>query len=165
MALQTNQDLFHFDLSVALSMERELEQILGTLAGEVQDQQLKQALQTHQQQTQQHVQRMEQALQDLGKPPLNTTDQTVRGMKTQHDDFVQYHSPSKGVLTLFDAAAAHTSEEYEVTKYQALIQTANHLNHGRIASTLQQNLQEDQQADQQLEGIIQQLHQQTAGSS
>lgn len=163
MALQTNQDLFHFDLSVVLSMERELEQILGTLAGEVQDQQLKQALQTHQQQTQQHVQRVQQAFQDLGKQPLNATDQTVRGMKAQHDDFLQYHSPSKDVLTLFDAAAAHAGEEYEVSKYQALIQMANRLNHERIASTLQQNLQEDQQADQQLEGIVQQLLQQATG--
>lgn len=162
MALQNRQDLFHFDLSALLSMERELEQVLGTMAQEVEDQQLKQAFQTHQQQTRQQAQRVEQCFQDLGKQALNATDEAVQGMKTQHDNFLKYHGPSKEVLTLFDATAARVAEQYEIAKYQSIIQFANQTNHERIAGVLQQNLQEEQQASQQLEGLIQQLSQQTA---
>ncbi len=164
MAIQNKQDLFHFDLSVVLSMERELEQILGTMAQEVDDQQLKQAFQTHQQQTHQQVQRVEQCFQDLGKQPLNATDQTVQGMKTQHEDFLKYHGPSKEVLALFDATAGRIAEQYEIAKYQSLIEFADHTNHERIAGVLQQNLQEEQQTSQRLEGMIQQLTQQPAGA-
>lgn len=163
MAVQSKQDLFHFDLSVALSMERELEQILGTMAQETQNQQLQQAFQEHQQQTHQQAQRIEQAFQDLGKQPLNAQDQTVLGMKTQHENFRKYHSPSPEVETLFDATAARIAEQYEIAKYQSLIQFANHTNHQRIAGILQQNLQEEQQTAQKLETIIQQLVQQPAG--
>lgn len=162
MTIQNKQDLFHFDLSVLLSMERELEQALGAMAQEVDGQQLKQAFQTHQQQTRQQAQRVEQCFQDLGKQPLNATDETVQGMKTQHDNFLKYHDPSKEVLTFFDAAAARIAEQYEIAKYQSIIQLANQTNHERIAGVLQQNLQEEQQASQLLEGIIQQLSQQPA---
>lgn len=162
MALQNNQDLFHFDLSVLLSTERQLEQILGQMAQEVDDQQLKQAFQTHQQQTQQQAQRVQQCFQDLGQQPLNATDQTVAGIKTQHDNFLQYHSPSKDCLTLFNATSALIAEQYEIAKYQSIIQFANSMNHERIAGVLQQNLQEEQQTAQTLQSIIQRLSRQPA---
>jgi len=162
MAIQNKQDLFHFDLSVLLSMEQELDKALGQMAQDVDDQQLKQAFQSHQQQTQQQAQRIQQCFQDLGKQPLDATDETVAGMKTQHDNFLKYHSPSKDCLTLFDATSACIAEQYEIAKYQSIIQFANSTNHERIAGVLQQNLQEEQQTAQTLQSIIQQLSRQPA---
>lgn len=164
MALQNPEDFFHFELSLLRSMEQQLVQALGTMSQEVQDQQLKQALQTHQQQTQQHVQRIEQCFQHLNQQPMQAQDQTVAGMLKQHENLKNYHQPSQQVLTMFDAASAEVAERYEIAKYEGFIDLCQHTNHEHIGQMLQQNLQEDQQAAQQVKQIVEQLSQQVGAA-
>ncbi|MBX6343265.1 MAG: DUF892 family protein [Thermomicrobiaceae bacterium] len=68
MAMQTPQDLFKHELGDIYDAEQTIVGILSTLAGEVDDQDVRSALQHHEQETRRQIQNLDQCFQIIGAP-------------------------------------------------------------------------------------------------
>jgi ferritin-like metal-binding protein YciE len=144
MSVTNPEELFLHEMSDQLSCEQLLVGVLGTMAGEVDDEEFRSALQKHQQQTQEHVQRLERAFQILGKQPEKTLCYGAQGLKQEHDTFASQESPTKQILTMFDTGAGEKTEHYEITAYKGLIEKAQLMGHGELVSLFQQSLGDEE---------------------
>jgi ferritin-like metal-binding protein YciE len=86
----------------------------------------------------------------------------VKGLKEDHDIFVQQQHPPQNILTLFDLNAGSQSEYLEMAHYQSLIDAANTLGYQQCVPLFQQNLQQEMAAAQKLATIAHQLSLQSA---
>jgi ferritin-like metal-binding protein YciE len=159
MAIQSPQELFLYNLGAMYDIEQNLAQVLPELARECQNPQVKQAFQEHEQQTRQHVRNLEQCFQILGRQPISLNNQTVAGLKRDHDAFVQ-QQPQQQVLDMFDLEAGYESEYIEVAKYNALIEAARNMGLHQCIPLFEQNMQQDADAAKKLGTLIHQFSQQ-----
>jgi ferritin-like metal-binding protein YciE len=162
MAIQQPQDLFLLQLAEIYDIEQKLVQVLPELAQETQNPQARQAFLEHEQETRQHILNIQQCFQLLGQQPKTMENHAVKGIKQDHDTFVQQQHPSQNILTLFDLNAGSQSEYLEMAHYQALIDAANTLGYKQCVPLFQQNLQQEMAAAQKLATIAHQLGQQGA---
>jgi ferritin-like metal-binding protein YciE len=162
MAIQQPQDLFLLQLAEMYDIEQKLVQVLPELAQETQDPQVRQAFLDHEQETRQHVLNIQQCFQILGRQPTTIENHAVKGLKQDHDTFVQQQHPSQNILTLFDLSAGSQSEYLEMACYQSLIDAANSLGYQQCVPLFQQNLQQEMAAAQKLATIAHQLSMQSA---
>jgi ferritin-like metal-binding protein YciE len=159
MAVQRPQDLFLLQLAEIYDIEQKLAQVLPELAQETHNPQARQAFLEHEQETRQHVRNIEQCFQILGIQPMAVENHTVKGLKQDHDTFVQQQRPPQDILTMFDLNAGSQSEYLEMAHYQGLIEAANTLGHQQCVPLFQQNLQQEMAAAQKLATIAHQLGQ------
>lgn len=159
MAIQSPQDLFFYDLCAMYDVEQKLVQMLPQLAQESSDAQARETFTAHEQETQQHIRNLERCFQILGSQPMVLENNTITGLKRDHDVFLQQQPPQEAV-TLFDLHAGYTSECIEIAAYYNLIDTANSLGLQQCAQLFQQNLQQEVEAGKKLTSIVHQLNQQ-----
>jgi ferritin-like metal-binding protein YciE len=164
MAIQHPQDLFLLQLAEMYDIEQKLAQVLPELARETQDPQARQAFLEHEQETRQHVLNIQQCFQILGRQPVAMENHAVKGLKQDHDTFIQQHPP-QDILTLFDLSAGSQSEYLEMAYYQSLIDAANTLGYQQCVPLFQQNLQQEMAAAQKLATISHQLSMKSAQSA
>src|ERR1700694_4548342 len=155
MAIQNPRDLFLYDLRAMYDVEQQLVQMLPQLAQECMDNAAREAFVTHEQETRQHMSNLEQCFQMLGSQPATLENNTVAGLKKDHDAFLQQQPPVQALI-LFDLRAGYQSECLEIAAYQNLIDEANSLGLKDCVLLFQQNLQQEVSASQKLAAIAHQ---------
>ena len=161
MAIQQPQDLFLLQLAEIYDIEQKLVQALLELAQETQHHEARQVFLEHEQETRQHVRNIEQCFQILGRQPVAVENYAVKGLKQDHDTFVQQQQPPQDILTMFDLNAGSQGEYLEMAYYQSLIEAANNLGYHQCVPLFQQNLQQEMVAAQKLATIAHELGQQS----
>lgn len=163
MPMTSPSELFLHELGDIYDEENRLLQILPALASEVDNQQVKQALQQHLQETQQQVKNIEQVFQMLGQQPKRMTCSAIQGLKQEHDTFMKQENPSPQITTMFDLGAAAKTEHYEIASYEGLIEQCQLMGQQDCAQLLRQNLQQEQAMAQRISQLSKQLGQQMIG--
>lgn len=160
MAIQYSQELFLFQLAQIYDIEQELVQVLPQLAQEMQNHQAQQVFLEHEQETRQHIRNLEHCFEILGCQPVAVENHAVKGLKQDHDSFVQQQQPTPSILMMFGLYAGSQCEYLEMAHYQSLIDAAYTLGYQQCVPFLQENLQQEMATAQSLATIAHQLGQQ-----
>jgi ferritin-like metal-binding protein YciE len=117
-----------------LYVEQTLVKMLPKLHEEAADAELVQSFKDHLAETKQHVSNVEEAFRTLGEKPKAEKCPAIKGIKTEHDEFVEEEDPSAEVLDSFLTGAAARTEHYEIAAYEGLITAATAMSERRSRS-------------------------------
>jgi ferritin-like metal-binding protein YciE len=156
----TPEELFNWKLGAALTMERDIVEMLDSLIEEAHGDGLKQVLRTHQSETRGHVGNIEEAFHSLGWdvddspcPVIEAIDKEGKAnIRKSHESLVD------SVIL----SGAMETEHHEIAVYEGLIIHARALGHDTVAQLLRRNLEEEEQALQKARTLAEQVA--TAGS-
>jgi ferritin-like metal-binding protein YciE len=154
--LEKPRDLLLDDLKRLLTVETTLARtMLPKLLQEVQNEDLKKALQQHHQETKQHVTNVQEAFEKLGERPEGKGAPGLDGLKQEHATGVSAVAPA--LREFFDACAAIGSEHYEIAIYSSALLLARSCGEHEVESLLGANLEQEFAALKKLERISEQL--------
>ncbi|HEY3706669.1 MAG TPA: DUF892 family protein [Terracidiphilus sp.] len=155
---QNLRDLWVNQLRVLLSAEEQIVRTLPTMITHANDEQLRQAFQSHLQETEEHIKRLEEILaeQKRSDAGLDNTSpakcKTIAAMKTEAEDlFVDARDAWVRDAALI--AAAQRVEHFEIASYGTVRQWATLLGETRAAELLDQTAKEEGHADHLLTEI------------
>jgi ferritin-like metal-binding protein YciE len=140
------RDLFLHELGDVLFVEQTLVKVLPQLQKEASDRELAKGFEDHLIETRQHVANVEKAFRTLGEKPKSEKCAGIKGIKTEHDEFVDEQSPSAEVLDSFLTGAGARTEHYEIAAYEGLITTARAMGETEVATLLSENLAQEKVA-------------------
>jgi ferritin-like metal-binding protein YciE len=150
------RELLLDDLKRLLTVETMLaRELLPKLIQEVQNDDLKSALEQHHDETKQHVTNVQEAFQALGAEPEGKAAPGFEGLKTEHESGVSAVGPA--LRESFDAGAAIGSEHYEIAIYSTALLLARSSGEQKVASLLTANLDQEFAALKKLERIAEKL--------
>jgi ferritin-like metal-binding protein YciE len=154
--LRSSRELLVADLQRLLTVETTLAKVmLPKLIQEVEDEELKSALEHHLDETRSHVDKLASAFEQLGEDKAGKEAPGLEGLKQEHDEGIEQISPA--LRDGFDAGAAIGSEHYEIAIYSSAVLIAESLGEDKVARALGDNLEQEFVALKKLEGIAQRL--------
>jgi ferritin-like metal-binding protein YciE len=159
--ITTPRDLFLHELGDILYVERTLaDEALPMLIGEVQDEELRNALETHLDETRGHVRNVEQVFEIFGEEPKVETCVGFEGLKAEHDQLVE--ESSSALIDIVDVGAAARTENYEIAAYEGLRRMAKAMGEDKAVDLLDENLKQEQETLREVEKIATRLSNETA---
>ena len=145
MSASTLEELFEHDLEDIYFAENELLDVLQELAGQVEHDDIRRALEEHREETEGQIDRLEEVFDMIGEPPEEEECEGIEGLKREQEEFAQ-NDPDQTVLDLFNLAAAQKTEHYEIAAYGNLTLIAAELGMDDAADLLEENLREEEDA-------------------
>ena len=146
------RDLFIHELGDILYVEQQLVgEALPKLIGEVQDDELRAALEDHLKQTRGHVANVERVFKSLGEDPETEVCLGFEGLTTEHAKMVE--ESAADLIDIVDLGAAARTESYEIAAYETLRRMAKALGEEEAVDLLDTNLKEEKEALQIVERI------------
>jgi ferritin-like metal-binding protein YciE len=145
-------DLFLDELADIYDAEQQLVKALPKLAKAAQNEQLREAFDTHLKETENHVNRLDQVFELLDETPKRKKCEGMRGLVDEGKEILTDHKDSEET----DAAlicAAQKSEHYEIAAYGCLCTWAEQMGHEEALDLLKENLAEEKAADEKLTEI------------
>jgi ferritin-like metal-binding protein YciE len=127
--LNTPQELFHFKLGAALTMEQNVLEMLGKLEEEAQRQPLKEQFHHHADETRQQIQNIEKAFQALGEEPDDSPCPAIQGLDKESKANIRKADDSVVDAVILSGAAE--TEHHEIAVYEGLITHAQAMGAGR----------------------------------
>lgn len=144
MAMTTIDELFEHELKDIYGAEQRLLESLDEMAGEALDREAKKAFQQHRKETQGQIKRLERVFKALDLKPEAQPCPGMEGLIKEKKSFAK-ERPSEELLNFYNLHAAQKVERYEITAYEGLIETAQHLGLDEVVEELTQNLEEEEQ--------------------
>ena len=139
------RELFVHELGDILYVERKLAgETLPKLISEVQDDEFRDALESHLDQTRGHVANVEQVFELLGEEPSAEKCLGFEGLRAEHDKMVE--ETSRDLIDSVDLGAAARTESYEIAAYEGLRRMAKALGEDKAVDLLDSNLKEEKDA-------------------
>ena len=146
------RELFVHELGDILYVERKLaDETLPKLISEVQDDEFRDALESHLDQTRGHVANVEQVFELLGEEPSAEKCLGFEGLRSEHEKMVE--ETSSDLIDSVDLGAAARTENYEIAAYEGLRRMAKALGEDEAVELLDQNLKEEKEALRLVEKI------------
>jgi ferritin-like metal-binding protein YciE len=145
MAMTTIDELFEHELKDIYGAEQRLLESLDEMAGEALDREAKKAFQQHRKETQGQIKRLERVFKALELKPEAQPCAGLEGLIKEKKSFSK-ERPSEEPLNFYNLHAGQKVERYEITAYEGLIETAQHLGLDEVVEQLTQNLEEEEQA-------------------
>src|SRR4051812_19086723 len=155
--LKTPEDVFSHKLGSALTMERDIVDMLGDLQEKAQSDQLKQMLSHHQDETRQHVRNIEEAFRAFGHEPDDSLSLWTKAVDQQGKADIRM--AQDGVVDEIILAGASETEHHEMAVYEALITHAQAMGNDRVVQLLSQNLEQEQHTLDEVRQALTQLAQ------
>jgi ferritin-like metal-binding protein YciE len=153
--LNTPQEVFRWDLGAALTMERDIVEMLDDLIETSHGEDLKQALRSHQAETRGHVTNIEQAfhalewdVDDSPCPVIEAIGKEGKSKIRKSDD---------AIVDSIVLAGAIETEHHEIAVYENLLIHARVMANGEVVQLLERNLEDEQRALQTVKGLAQQV--------
>ena len=146
------RELFVHELGDILCVERKLaDETLPKLISEVQDDEFRDALESHLDQTRGHVANVEQVFELLGEEPSAEKCLAFEGLRAEHDKMLE--ETSRDLIDSVDLGAAARTENYEIAAYEGLRRMAKALGEDKAVDLLDSNLKEEKDALRLVEKI------------
>ena len=159
--ITTPRELFLHELGDILYVERTLAaEALPMLIGEVRDEELRTALETHLEETRGHVRNVEQVFEIFGETPKAEPCLAFEGLKNEHAKMVE--EASDELIDIVDLGAAARTENYEIAAYEGLRRMAKALGEDRSVDLLDKNLAEEKEALRLVERIATRVSKESA---
>ncbi len=150
--ITTPRELFLHELGDILYVERTLaDEALPMLIGEVRDEELRSALETHLEETRGHVRNVEQVFEIFGETPKAEPCLGFEGLKNEHAKLVE--EASDDLIDMVDLGAAARTENYEIAAYEGLRRMAKAMGEDDAVELLDTNLAEEKNALREVEKI------------
>jgi len=150
--INTLEDLFAHGLKDIYYAENQILKALPKLIESATNPQLRKSLKDHRKETEAQVSRLEQIFEMREEKPKGTKCPGINGLIGEGDDL----TGDIGEKHVLDAAIFFffkQMEEYEITRYGALIAWAREMGRNDFADILEENLKEEKAADQKLSRI------------
>ena len=160
--MQTLQQLFVHELQDAFAAEQRLLQSLQQMTQCGTNQQLQRAFRAHVSETQAHLDRLQQVFAGLGFQPGTEPCAGMDGIVQEHQQFLQQHTPTAQIHTVFDVGAAERAEHYEIATYQELVRLANLLGMTQAAQLFEATLSDEREQLSRLQNVASEMGQQLA---
>jgi ferritin-like metal-binding protein YciE len=144
-----------------LYTEQELVQTLPTLISEASDDELQKNLEHHLEETQQQVGRLEDALQQLGEKATPKKSPVMDSLKQVHEELSSEADDNTRDVVV--AAAAASTEHYEISVYEAGIEVAQAAGASEVAKLLKESLKEEEAALGKAQQAVKKLTEEHAG--
>ena len=138
------EEIFAFNLGSALSMERQLVELLEQLEEHTQREEIRHPLAVHREETLQHIANIKQCFKLLGEAVTNQPCSVVDAMANEGRAMLKKTDDSLADVVI--AALASEVEHYEVAVYETLIANADARKATAVAKLLRENLAQDKHA-------------------
>jgi ferritin-like metal-binding protein YciE len=152
------RELYTAQLRYLLSAENQIVKGLSTMIEHADDQQLKDAFQSHLQETRVHVTRLEDLLSELNLEVDDKKDPILTAIVGSGENITK-ETDSGPVRDAGLIASAQKVEHYEIASYGSARDWATKLGLGNHAAVLQKTLDEEKHADALLTQIAQRTNQ------
>lgn len=153
MTISNLRDLVVQQLGELVYVERRLaDEVVGTLAAAVRDDELRSALEQHREETRQHVERLETAFRRLEVATTSNRNEQFESAVAQHDALAGSIVDSR-LADLFHAQAALQVEHWEMAAYRSLLPLVSQ----ELAELLRPTLDEEGRAAKTLVAAIDRL--------
>jgi ferritin-like metal-binding protein YciE len=161
--LNTPQELFHFKLGAALTMEQNVLEMLGKLEEEALRQPLKEQFRHHAGETRQQIQNIEKAFQALGEEPDDSPCPAIQGLDKESKANIRKADDSVVDAVILSGAAE--TEHHEIAVYEGLITQAQALGQDEVVRLLQENLEQEQHTLEEVKQHTEQIARESAGAA
>jgi len=149
MPMHTLEDLFVHELKDLYSAEKQILRALPKMAKAASSEKLREGFEEHRPQTEGHVERLEQILEELGKPTRGPKCAGMEGILEEGKELME-EDMDESVCDAALIAAAQRVEHYEIAGYGAVRTLAKMLGHSDAEKLLQQTLDEEKETDEKL---------------
>jgi ferritin-like metal-binding protein YciE len=123
VALTNPLDLFQYELRGMYDAEHKISEMLGEMAGQIQDGDLAQTLRADEQKGRQKIGQLEQCFQAIGAQPERVPCPPIDGLR-QDLQQVMTQSPSADVLSMKALGTAMKAAHFEIASYRGLVDKA-----------------------------------------
>jgi ferritin-like metal-binding protein YciE len=138
MALNNPRDLFLYEMAGMYDAEMKSKDLLGQMAGQVQDPTTADTLRLHLEDGQQKIRNLEQCFEAMGTSPQRIPCAVMDGMQADAQQFMA-QDPSPDLVTAFALGATMKMDHYAQATYAGLVDKAMSMGDPRVASGLQTN--------------------------
>jgi ferritin-like metal-binding protein YciE len=142
--LNTPEELYNHKLGSALTMERDIVEMLDSLIDESHDETLEQLLRVHQEETRGHVENIERAFGALGWEVDDSPCIVVEAIDKEGK--VNIKKTDEALVDSVIVGGAIETEHHEIAVYEYLIVNARAMGRDDVAALLGRNLEQEQQA-------------------
>ncbi len=166
MAIESLQDALVDELRDLLHAEKQLTKALPKLAKAADNEELREAFESHLVETQGQIDRLEQALKSLGKQLKPKPCDGMKGIIEEGSEMMD-EADAGALRDALLIAAGQKAEHYEIASYGTVIAWAEQLGESKIVKLLTKTLEEEKAADEKLNELSEQINAaaETEGSS
>jgi ferritin-like metal-binding protein YciE len=156
----TPSELFTYKLGSALTMERDVLEMLGKLEQEARSQELKQQFRHHAEETRQQIDNVEHAFAALGEEPDGKPCPVIEAIDKEGRAHMKRSDESLVDSVILAGAAA--TEHHEIAVYEWLICEAEAMGKQSVVALFEQNLEQEQHTLEEVKGAMRRITQETA---
>src|SRR5437867_3762610 len=142
------QETFVEELKDVYDAEKQLLKALPKMAKAAQDDQLREAFESHLEETEEHVRRLEQVFKIFDQQPRAKKCKGMQGLIAEGEEIIAQEEGDAGLI-----CAAQKVEHYEIAAYGSLRSWAKLLEEEEAAELLEETLDEESTADEKLTEI------------
>ena len=153
--LNTPEDVFHFKLGAALTMESNVLEMLGELESEAKHDELKQQFRHHADETRQQIANIERSFELLGQEVDDSPCPAIHALEKEGRATIK--KTDESIVDAVILAGATETEHHEIAVYETLITSAGARGATEVAKLLRQNLAQEQHTLEEVKGIAERL--------
>lgn len=150
--MKTLNDLFEHQLKDLYSAENQLLDALPKVLAKVNDEELKNSIESHKEETQKQKSRIKEICDELGINPSGEECKAMKGLIEETEHFLKEDAEAD-VRDAGIIANCQRIEHYEISGYGTAVKFAKQLGHNDIAKKLQTTLDEEYGADEKLDKL------------
>ncbi|GAB6841052.1 ferritin-like metal-binding protein YciE [Methylorubrum rhodinum] len=151
------QDAFYETLKDVYYAERQSVKALKKSAKSAENEELRQAFETHAEESAEQVERLQQVFEIIGKPARGKTCEAMQGLTSEMEEDLEDFEDSPAADAVL-TASAQAIEHYEIARYGTLKTWATQLGYADAAKLLDATLQEEKKTDQLLTEIAERIN-------
>ena len=153
--LQTPNDLLHFQLRTALTMENDSLAALGDLARAAKSAEIKKLFRHHADETKEQIANLQQVFRLLELKESTAPSPSTKGISKQAVSLLERSAPKLRDQVALSSALGN--EHYEISAYQALIVPSSALGLADVVKLLQANLDQEVHTSEELQTTLQHI--------
>ncbi|GAA2447550.1 ferritin-like domain-containing protein [Agromyces soli] len=153
--LESPQDLLHFQLRTAMTMENDSLAALQELAGAVKSAEIRKLFKHHQDETKEQIANLQEAFRLLEFKESTAPSPSTKGISKQAASLLERSAPK--LRDQVALASALGNEHYEISAYEGLIIPVAAMGATEVEQLLRANLEQEQHTSEELRKTLQTL--------
>ena len=150
--IQTPQDLLHFQLRTAVTMENDSLAALGELAKAAKSAEVKQMFKHHAEETQEQIENLDKVFKLLEFKKSTAPSPSTKGISKQATSLIERTSTKLRDQAVLSSALGN--EHFEISCYQSLLVPIMAMGATDVAQLLQANLDQEVHTSEELQQML-----------
>lgn len=153
--LQSPNDLLHFQLRTAMTMENDSLAALGELRKAARTAEIKQLFRHHADETKEQIANLQQVFRLLELKESTAPSPSTKGISKQAASLIERSAPKLRDQVALSCALGN--EQYEISAYQSLIVPTSAMGLSDVVSLLQANLDQEEHTSEELQKTLRRI--------